>query len=529
MTAQGILTAASHSAAPAPVVAIPPLMVAWSLALIPAERLLARRSAPDLTSDHPGRSAAPGAATVEEPPEVGEGPARRSVRDRLDRRAGRREEQRTGRAILGVALLLRLLALPMAPVLSNDVYRYVWDGEAVLSGADPYREAPEAPTLADLRGSSPALYAALDHTEVPTVYPPLALGAFAAAAATPAPVPVLKLLLTAADLGLCALLLALAASLGAPARWTIWYAWSPLAVVETAGQGHLEALAVAFAAAAVLLVVRRRLPAAESGPQRGTAFAAPSWVGVAAAAGVLSKLGPLLALPMWARQSRRPRAVLTVAGLLLAAGAAAVVGPGLASGQGSIVPPGLVTYGVEWEFNGPLHEPLWRLLDVTGADAVVKGWLDRLKEVTEEHAFWNRFYPWVYPQLLAKLLLLPILGVAFLRSLVDREPVAGCGRLFGAALLAAATVYPWYLLWVLPWAALARHRPWLLAAALLPLVYLPALVGAAATPPPDGGGGLELFPCLWALVWLPPAALALGSALTSSAGGRWSGAPEVAP
>ena len=114
-------------------------------------------------------------------------------------------------AVLGVALVLRLLALPMAPSLSNDILRYVWDGRVVLSGANPYRLAPEADELAPLRDT---LWQEMDHKEVPTVYPPLALGVFAVAATTPVPLLALRVLLMLADLGLCALLLVLARELG---------------------------------------------------------------------------------------------------------------------------------------------------------------------------------------------------------------------------------------------------------------------------------------------------------------------------
>jgi hypothetical protein len=405
-----------------------------------ADRFLRRRSCSDLTSDRPsgGRDAAA--------------------------------------AVLGVALVLRLLALPMAPALSNDIYRYVWDGRVVLSGENPYRLAPEAEELAPLRDD---LWLRMDHKEVPTVYPPLALGAFAAAAATPAPLLALKILLTLADLGLCALLLALARSLDLSPWRTIWYAWSPLAVIESAGQGHVDVLAVTAAVAAVLLLARHR---------RWGAVGA----GAAAAAGVLAKLGPLLALPLWARRSRRPVVLLAVAGGLLVLGLLPVVAT-------VGVPPGLVTYGVRWEFNGPLFEPLWRGLDLVHADVWVKGLLDRTKEATGRYALFDPLYHYAYPQFLAKLLLAGVLAAALVRSLFERRVLAGTGRLFGWALLASATVYPWYLLWVLPWAALARHRAWLLVCALAPVVYLPGLIDRS---------GWELFPWVWLAAWGPPGLLA---------------------
>lgn len=394
--------------------------------------------------------------------------------------------------ILLVALVLRLLALPLAPTLSNDVYRYVWDGRVALAGDDPYRLAPDDPALAPLReepGGSywRTLHLRLDHRQVPTVYPPFALGLFALAAAAPAPVLALKLLLAAADLAGCAALLALAVRLGVPPERTVWYAWSPLAVVETAGMGHVDALGVAAAVAAVLLVVRRR----------------PALAGLAAAAGVLTKLAPLVAIPLWARRSGRPLVLLAVAGAVLLAG----LGPVVGSAGG--VPPGLATYAVSWEFNGPLYEPAWRLLTAADAGEAARSLLDRLKELTGRHELWNRFYPYAYPRFLAKAALGLLLALVVVRSIRDPRPVAGTGTVFGAMLLASATVYPWYLLWVLPWAALALQPAWLLASALAPLAYL------ASAP---GEGSADPFPWVWLAVWGPPA---LGC-LVSPRFRRWS-------
>ena len=435
-------------------------------------------------------------------------------------------------AILTVAALLRLLALPLAPSLSGDVHRYLWDGRVLLAGGNPYRLAPADPALAPLReAAGEAGWRRIEHPEVPTVYPPLALGLFALAAAAPAPLAAWKVLLAVADLAGCAALLALARRLGLPLGRAVWYAWNPLVVVETAGMGHVDALGVAAAVAAVLLVVRARgaIGGSAPGPAGGAGSGSPGvgagdregarrpsgvrWAlaaGAAAGSGALAKLAPALALPLWARQSGLPLVLLGAAGLLVAAGLVPVV----AAAGG--VPPGLVTYGVSWEFNGPLYEPAWRLLDAAGADLRVKALFDRVEERTGRWDLMDRLYPYVYPRLLARAGLALLLAAALARSVLTRrslaDPVAGTGRLFAAALLASATVYPWYLLWVLPWAALARQRAWLLAAAVAPLAYLAAPVG------PVGLAGGDAFPWIWLAVWGPPAL----AALLSPGFRRWS-------
>lgn len=372
------------------------------------------------------------------------------------------------KAILWVSLALRLLILPLPPSLSGDVERYLWDGKVLLAQQNPYAHAPESEELEPWRDE---VWVNLDHKDVATVYPPAAMTLFAFAAALPGSFYVLKALLVLSEMIGIALLVALARRRGLPRHRVVWYAWNPLAVIEVAGMGHVDALGVAATIAAVYWL--------EPGARRVGRAA------TAAALGVLSKLVPLLALPMWARQSGRPWRMISLAALVVGAGLLPVL---WATGG---VPPGLVRYAVSWEFNGPLFEPLWRGLAEIGAPDAVATLLDRLRDATGRHGLFNPLYHYRYPQFLAKLILWALLGVAVWRSLGRREHIASTGWLFGWMLLCSATVYPWYLLWILPWAALCRQRAWLVLSASIQLSYLPQLLD------------LPAWPWYYLAVWLP--------------------------
>ena len=83
--------------------------------------------------------------------------------------------------VLGVAVAMRLLTLTAPPVLSSDLYRYVWDGRVQLAGINPYRYLPAADELAFLRDE--AVYPHINRAEYAhTVYPPAAQAIFALAA-----------------------------------------------------------------------------------------------------------------------------------------------------------------------------------------------------------------------------------------------------------------------------------------------------------------------------------------------------------
>ena len=384
-----------------------------------------------------------------------------------------------GRAILLGALLLRLPLLPLPPTLSDDVLRYLWDGKVAAAGQNPYRLPPASAELTPLRDD---LWRRLPHRQIPTVYPPFALAAFSIAARLPFPILSWKVLATGADLAACALLLRLARQLGLPAGRTVWYAWNPMVALEVAGHGHVDVLGVAAALAVVSILLARRVPCPPPArPGEGwTALA-----GAFAALGALAKLAPAAALPMWSRQSGRAPLFLASALALIAA----AVLPVLAATGG--VPPGLVTYGLAWDWNGPLFEPLWRLLAAVGAAPQLASWVDAYKAWSQEWFRFNWIYPYLYPQLLAKAALALLSLAAVARSLREKEPVAGSGRLFGTLLLASATVYPWYLLWVLPWAALARHPAWLALSGLALLSYLGPVFG------------IPLWPWIWLAIWGP--------------------------
>ena len=374
-----------------------------------------------------------------------------------------------GALILTVAVLLRMLLLPLPSTLSDDIQRYLWDGRVATEGLNPYVHEPDATEVSELRDEA---WERLPHRQVPTVYPPLALAAFSFATHLPAPAFALKLLLTLFDLVTCVLLMVLARAVGLPGHRVAWYAWNPLVVLEVAGMGHVDALGITCMVLLAIFLSHR--------PQRVTGAA------LAAAGGVLIKLVPVVGFPAWARLSGRPFVFLSIS---IGVSAMALVPVWVSSGG---VPPGLVTFGIQWEFNGPLFEPLWRLIDGMAIPSAASRLLDSFKVWTGQHDFWNQFYPFNYPQLWAKIVLGLVMLVALGVSVVRRLPLGGMLWIFGSVVVCSATVYPWYLLWILPWAALVGNRPWLLASATVLLSYIPQFTDVA------------LFPWIYLAVWTPP-------------------------
>ena len=185
--------------------------------------------------------------------------------------------------ILATAVLLRVGALAAPVYLSDDIYRYIWDGRVQAAGINPYRYIPTDTHLAPLRDA--AIFPNINRNNyAPTIYPPVAQMLFLAATRFGETVPLMKLMLVVVEaIAIGALLLVLRA-LGAPRENILLYAWHPLPVWEIAGSGHIDAAVVAFVSLALAGAVSGRRV----------------WSGAALAAATLVKFFPLVLAPaLW--------------------------------------------------------------------------------------------------------------------------------------------------------------------------------------------------------------------------------------
>ncbi len=163
--------------------------------------------------------------------------------------------RRTLVIVIAFAALFRLWPLIAEPRLSDDLYRYVWDGRVQAAGINPYQYIPAEEPLAPLRDE--AIYTKINRRDyAPTIYPPLAQMIFFATTRASESVTWMKLTMVAFEaVGIWAVVWLLA-SHGLPRQRVLLFAWHPLLVYEIAGSGHLDALMICFVCLA--LVARRR-------------------------------------------------------------------------------------------------------------------------------------------------------------------------------------------------------------------------------------------------------------------------------
>jgi alpha-1,6-mannosyltransferase len=165
-----------------------------------------------------------------------------------------------------VAILIRCSLLFATPQLSDDFYRFIWDGRLLYNGLHPFSEIPsyymqvgnEVPSL------SPELFHALNSPEYFTVYPPITqfifwLSVIFSPTSIFGSMVVLKVFVVMAEIGSILLIRNLLLHFKLPARNSLLYALNPLVILELSGNLHFEAFVIFFLLASAYLLVTKRL------------------------------------------------------------------------------------------------------------------------------------------------------------------------------------------------------------------------------------------------------------------------------
>ena len=314
--------------------------------------------------------------------------------------------------VLAAVWQVEFLRLP--PGADDDIHRYVWDGRVQRLGYNPYILVPSDPAAKGLHTPETRT---LNNAYLPSPYPPGAELLFRAVTAIHESIFTLKVLFVVCDFVIVLVLLDILRSNRQGAHWVLAYAWNPLLATEVAGSGHVDIVGVLLLLVSVAAVGRR-------------------WRTLAAVTfglAVAIKFLPIVLLPLYWKRVRVRDAALAalVVGLLYV--------PFLNHGR---IPLGsLGTYIHSFRFNGPLFAAL---------DQVVP------------------------PELLAGLAVLAgLLTATWLRLKTAAFSPDAFAWPMAASLLCAPVVYPWYLLWLLPFVRSASTVPIIIwTVSIIPTYYV---------------------------------------------------------
>ncbi len=305
--------------------------------------------------------------------------------------------------ILLFSLIFRVTTLLSTPSLSDDIYRYLWEGNLVLNGENPFTHAPDDPALIPYRG---ATFHLINHKEISTIYPPVAQFLFAVSQAVARHPLSMKGLFMIGDLLVVLLLWRILLRRKEDPRRVLFYAWNPLPVMEFSGAGHVDGLAVGFLLLSLYLLAVKR----------------SAWAWLSLSLSILTKYFSVCLVPLyWLREKKIGLLLILCLSILLAY--LPFIGAGTALLEGG------KQYTEHWRYNGSVF------------DLVV----------------------WVTGSLIASKALIAVafLAAAVILPLRFSDPFRVAFVLAGLYVVLSPTLHPWYVTWVLPFLCLFPRYAWL--------------------------------------------------------------------
>ena len=347
--------------------------------------------------------------------------------------------------MVATGICLRLSWFGSLPPLDDDFYRYLWDGAVLAHGFNPYTFSPEQVSQGGIfiPDGIKALAVAgsdtihlINFPELTSIYPGVAQLIFAQAYyLMPWSLDSLRVLLLIADCTTLWVVIALLQHLGHTRIWAALYWCNPLVILAGVGAGHVDAFLPPLILGAFLAMYRQR----------------PKLAATLLALAVGIKIWPVLLTPLLFRQGlagwRRYLPPLAVLILVSTASLSPLLAVAFTKTSG------LNAYASAWHINNAPFAWLQAVLCyLTGIDSNSAG----------------------------KLLRLLLSGVAALVAIAMAwRPISGLTDQITRAMVITASIFylspaqfPWYALWFLPFAALMRNGPLLLASATLSVYYL---------------------------------------------------------
>lgn len=187
------------------------------------------------------------------------------------------------------AFVFRISFLFSVPSLSDDIYRFIWDGRLLNAGISPYAFLPsDLLSATGKNGLSPTLFALLNSQAYHSIYPPFAQFVFWFSTWTfpdsiVGSTAVIRLLVIAAEIGSVWMMMRLLKEWQLPPQRVMWYSLNPLVILELTGNLHFEAFVVFFLLLTIFMLLRSKWLTA----------------GIGMAMAVAAKLIPLMLLPLF--------------------------------------------------------------------------------------------------------------------------------------------------------------------------------------------------------------------------------------
>ncbi|MFT4830669.1 MAG: alpha-1,6-mannosyltransferase [Psychroserpens sp.] len=194
--------------------------------------------------------------------------------------------------LLVAGILFRLVFFIATPNLSQDFYRFIWDGELVSHGLNPYLYTPDELIAQGnlVIANAQELHLGMGELSAKhfSNYPPLNQLLFSIAAALGGKsilggIMAMRVIIICADLGILYFGRKLLKHLNRSSHLIFWYFLNPLVIIELTGNLHFEGVMIFLFLASVYLLAKNKW----------------RWSAVLYSLSILTKLVPLLFLPLF--------------------------------------------------------------------------------------------------------------------------------------------------------------------------------------------------------------------------------------
>jgi len=168
------------------------------------------------------------------------------------------QEKQRFHALFAIGVVARLILFFSLPSLSDDIYRFIWDGTLLKNGIHPFAELPASHLKESIPGIDQALYERLNSPSYFSIYPPLNQLIFWVSVQFSsdwlASTNVIRTLILAADIGSFFLLRNLLEINQKKAHLAFFYFLNPLVILEFVGNVHFEGIVTFFLLAGIYLL-----------------------------------------------------------------------------------------------------------------------------------------------------------------------------------------------------------------------------------------------------------------------------------
>ena len=342
--------------------------------------------------------------------------------------------------IVIAAVFLRMGTAFIMPSLSDDIYRFIWDGQLIVHAQNPLLTTPDN-YLANLSSTIPdysyysKLHNLINHPQFYTCYPPLmqlvfALAAFIGVKSILISSIVIKLIVAFSDVVAVVSLIKILKKLKVDTKLVILYALNPLVIIEGTGNAHFEVMQIALILVSLYYILEKKYT-----------VAAIFW-----GAAIVTKLLPLLLLPLMLRYLGWKKGIVFCA-ISLSFAAISFL-PFVSVQSINTFSQSLNLYFQNFEFNASLYY------------------------LAREIGWWIKGYNYIQfigPLLMGIFLLIYAVIYFYKRKYSDYTFSLLVLIVLSLYYFFATTVHPWYIINLLPFAILANKKyafVWMAAAFL---------------------------------------------------------------